>query len=502
MSILLSDLRLPTQHGPPRATTLERERVGIDTCGGEYARRGEMPSRRGRRALLTGSRGVTLCVVVNRRRLDAPRRRGRLHLGRGGVVINIVAAVSEPAPGPLELVKADATRAYHGCSCYPWVEGMLRLRRGGSQARASGIWLCASALPSLPSLPSLLLPSFFSSSPTNPSLFQILTLTLGMLGYKYVHIYGKWSWIPSSITFFVVLGSVFIGSIFRFEYECDPAFVPFTCVPAHRSGGGHDGEIGMMMVMDAEAARRRANDACGAEARVVETEMDAQAMGGSAPQSCVAGGPAPSNDAWELWQVRHGAAGAQRGGKEYYNIISACRFSTNEKGWVLMSCGCRVHSMGNSISVTGVWLAKVPRLVWPIGITAIYIPIAIVDANSFSASLEDFMNVLGYWLSIFVVVILLEHFVLLQGRLGAVQHRGDAESAGQNARRYRGTSGVFVWRARDGDEIWYIGKIGALVGMGRNANPSGGDIGFELSGVFAGIFYLPARYLELKYIGR
>jgi purine-cytosine permease-like protein len=27
-----------------------------------------------------------------------------------------------------------------------------------------------------------------------------------MLGYKYVHIYGKWSWIPSSITFFVVLG--------------------------------------------------------------------------------------------------------------------------------------------------------------------------------------------------------------------------------------------------------------------------------------------------------
>jgi hypothetical protein len=35
----------------------------------------------------------------------------------------------------------------------------------------------------------------------------------------------------------------------------------------------------MMVVMEAEAARRRAYDACGAEARVVETEMDAQAMG-------------------------------------------------------------------------------------------------------------------------------------------------------------------------------------------------------------------------------
>jgi purine-cytosine permease-like protein len=35
---------------------------------------------------------------------------------------------------------------------------------------------------------------------------QIITLALGMLGYKYVHIYEKWSWIPTAITFFVVLG--------------------------------------------------------------------------------------------------------------------------------------------------------------------------------------------------------------------------------------------------------------------------------------------------------
>jgi purine-cytosine permease-like protein len=92
--------------------------------------------------------------------------------------------------------------------------------------------------------------------------------------------------------------------------------------------------------------------------------------------------------------------------------------------------------MGLSVSVIGVWLAKVPRLIWPIFITAIgcsfpfslsftihnthtrtqYIPIAIpiAGANSFS-SLEDFMNVLGYWLSIFVVVVLLEHFFFRRG---------------------------------------------------------------------------------------
>ncbi|KAJ7884928.1 hypothetical protein B0H13DRAFT_1889764 [Mycena leptocephala] len=308
-----------------------------------------------------------------------------------------------------------------------------------------------------------------------PRADSIIILALGMLRYKYVHIYEKWSWIPTTtITFFVVLGRV---------------AKHLVNVPM-RTGGGHDGEIGMMMVMDAEAARRRAYDECGAEARVVETEMDAglifllvlmQWLG--AAIMCVAGRRAPSNDAWaaayavdrarratgrgarphrgELWQVLHGAAGAQRGLDE----------PLNQRHW---------------------WLTKVPRLVWPIVITAIYIPIPIADANSFS-SLEDLMNALGYWLSIFVVVILLEHFVF---------HKGDWAPAGQDARRYRGTSGVFVGRARDGDEIWYIGKIGALVGMGRSANPFGGDIGFELSGVFVGIVYLPAHYLELKYIGR
>ncbi|KAJ7884861.1 hypothetical protein B0H13DRAFT_2343496 [Mycena leptocephala] len=96
---------------------------------------------------------------------------------------------------------------------------------------------------------------------------------------------------------------------------------------------------------------------------------------------CIAGGPAPSNDARELWQVLHSAAD--------------------------------VYSIGLSTSVIGAWLSKVPQLIWPITITAIYIPIAITGANSFSSL--DFMNVLGYWLSIFVVVVLLKHFVFHKG---------------------------------------------------------------------------------------
>jgi purine-cytosine permease-like protein len=64
-----------------------------------------------------------------------------------------------------------------------------------------------------------------------------------------------------------------------------------------------------------------------------------------------------------------------------------------------------------SISVVSAYLAAVPRLVWPIVITAIYIPLAIVGANSFASALENFLNVLGYWLAIYSTVVIEEHLI-------------------------------------------------------------------------------------------
>lgn len=41
-----------------------------------------------------------------------------------------------------------------------------------------------------------------------------------------------------------------------------------------------------------------------------------------------------------------------------------------------------VYSMGLSISVTSTHIAKLPRIIWPVVITGIYVPIAIVGAKS------------------------------------------------------------------------------------------------------------------------
>ncbi|KAJ7074881.1 putative cytosine-purine permease [Mycena belliarum] len=330
----------------------------------------------------------------------------------------------------------------------------------------------------------------------------VITLALGMLGYKYVHIYEKWSWIPTALTFVVVLGCAakhlvnvpmgtgqaeasnvlsFMGVIFGFavgwvslasdynvyQPETTPAWKTFAWT--------YTGLIIPLVLIE---------------------WLGAAIM-------CVAGGAAPSNADWTA------AYKANELGGLLGAVLVPAVGNFGKFCMVLLVLSVvanniiNVYSMGLSISVIGVWLAKVPRLIWPVVITAIYIPIAIAGANSFSKSLENFMNVLGYWLSIFVTVVLLEHFVFRGGDFArydaaATWNRQDRTPVGVAALAafLFGALGTAMGMA----QVWYIGKIGALVGGA--ANPFGGDIGFELAGAFAGIVYLPARYLERKYIGR
>lgn len=155
-----------------------------------------------------------------------------------------------------------------------------------------------------------------------------------------------------------------------------------------------------------------------------------------------------------------------------------------------------VYSMGLSISVISHYLAALPRLIWPCIVTAIYIPLAIVGYHSFAETLQDFMSVLGYWLAIFVTVLFEEHFIFRKNNF-ANYH---VESSWNNKKRLPiglGALGAFCFGAAGValgmSQVWYVGRI---------AQTFGGDIGFELASGFAGLAYPVFRSLEIKYIGR
>lgn len=158
-----------------------------------------------------------------------------------------------------------------------------------------------------------------------------------------------------------------------------------------------------------------------------------------------------------------------------------------------------MYSMGLSVSVIANWLAAIPRLVWPCVITAIYIPIAIVGASSFATSLENFLNVLGYWLSIYATVVIEEHFIFRKGRYenyeaASTWNRSDRLPVGfaAIAAGCCGAAGAVLGMA----QAWFTGPSKFLrivrnlantvyptVGkkVGGTADPSGGDIGWLLA---------------------
>ncbi len=249
------------------------------------------------------------------------------------------------------------------------------------------------------------------SSAVGVVIIALCTLLIGFFGYKVVHVYERWSWIPTAITFIIMLGvsakhlvntpmgtgqgetaSIlsFFGVCFGFtsgwvslasDYN---VYLPEDSPSYKIFGWTYLGLIVPLLLVEWLGV------AIASAATVVEPWGAAyadQELGGLIGAVLV---PPLHNFGKFLMVLLVLSVVAN-------NIIN-------------------VYSMGMSISVIARWLAAVPRWIWPIVITGIYIPLAIVGAHAFATSLENFMNVLGYWLSIYVSIVLEEHFIFRKGK--------------------------------------------------------------------------------------
>ncbi|KAJ7790819.1 hypothetical protein B0H13DRAFT_2519661 [Mycena leptocephala] len=356
----------------------------------------------------------------------------------------------------LELVETSGFQCMHRCSCHARVENASIAQRRELGPRAdsvgvSGVWLCASSSSLFPPFPPFS-PAFVLFLPlTSPSsLFQIITLTLGMLGRKYVRIYEKWSWIPTAITFLSFWGArrsicmlVLFCMFCVFCVLCATSPLPFLRFVL-KANPPPTAAKPKPPTSSSSWASSSASRSDGCRSRVTTTcSVPARGDAGVEDVCVDVSGPRPRTTPGNF--------------AKFCMVLLVLSVVANNI--------INVYSMGLSISVIGVWLAKVRGLSGQL-----LSPLSTCPSPSRiptpSPPPRGLYELLGYWLSIFVVVVLLEHFVFRKGE-APLEHRGD-----------------------------YIGQI--VVG---SANPFGGDIGFQLSGVFTGIFYLPARYLELKYIG-
>ena len=158
------------------------------------------------------------------------------------------------------------------------------------------------------------------------------------------------------------------------------------------------------------------------------------------------------------------------------------------------------YSLGLTAQVLGHTLQRVPRYVWTLIGAVIYVIIALLTAASFNETLVSFLLLVSYWLGPWAIILIVEHFVIRKGRYNA----NDWNHAGRLPIGWAalvsmavGLFGVFLGFAQawviNGNVTPITGAIGGLINK-----PFGMDVGFELGVVFSLIVYLILRPIELR----
>lgn len=141
------------------------------------------------------------------------------------------------------------------------------------------------------------------------------------------------------------------------------------------------------------------------------------------------------------------------------------------------------------------WKA-VPRYFWATVTAIIYFVCAVAGRNHLFSIFQNFLALMGYWLVIFLTIVLEEHTIFRR-------NVGFDWAAYEDKRKLPVGFAAFL--------SFLIGWVGPIVGMcqawwigpvAAKLGDSGGDLGIWLGIAFTAVVFPPLRYLELKKIGR
>jgi purine-cytosine permease-like protein len=135
---------------------------------------------------------------------------------------------------------------------------------------------------------------------------------------------------------------------------------------------------------------------------------------------------------------------------------------------------------------------KVPRFVWNVVGSAVFIAIAIAAEDSFAEVLESFLSVIGYVITPFMCCVAIE-FLHFRKRKLPLEDWNNMKVLPHGIAGFLAIVMGFVGAVLSMYQTWYVGVV---------ARATGAELGWIFSGVFSVIAYVPVRYLEIKYTGR
>jgi purine-cytosine permease-like protein len=313
-------------------------------------------------------------------------------------------------------------------------------------------------------------------------IIALLTTLVSLYGYRYVHAYERYAWIPMAIVFAILC----IAGAPHFASVPVPAWNLAHLVSLVTFGGAIFGFATGWSSYAADYNVNQPEDT--PPGRVFWLTF----LGVFIP--CVLletlGVGLTTVGAW--------AGKFADGGGDVGALLSASVGSLGGFGMlVLVFIGLSViannvpndYSLGLSVQVFGRPFQRVPRAVWTLIGAVLYVLIAIPSSANFALTLQSFLFIIAYWLGPWAIILVLEHFVFRHGEYNV----NDWNTASKLPIGWAaivsmvfGLLGVYLGAAQEK----FTGPIAHALG--------GIDIGFELGIILAGIAYLILRRIELN----
>jgi NCS1 nucleoside transporter family len=325
-------------------------------------------------------------------------------------------------------------------------------------------------------------------------IIAILTIIVSFMGYRVVHLYEQYSWIPVIIIFFI-----YLGQIARFT-ESD-------------FGGSGSVEAGNVLSFGATVAGFAlgwTSLAADYTVRMPENMSSYKIffwtyLGLNTPLilvECLGAAAMTTFGQKSTWQDAYnsnsvggllgaGLAGPMGGFGSFLLVVMALSIVANNIP--------NMYSLALTFQNLHPYAQAIPRIIIVLIGSVVYIVLAIVGASHFEEWLDTLLVILSYWLAIFSTILIEEHLIFRKGKWSNY-----VPDDFNNWRKLPlgvasflalgcGVAGAVLGMA----QVWYVGVIGGMIG-----DPEfGGDIGFELAFAFTAVTYPPLRYLEKKWWG-
>ena len=168
-------------------------------------------------------------------------------------------------------------------------------------------------------------------------------------------------------------------------------------------------------------------------------------------------------------------------------IVALGPIANNIPGTYSAALGCQM---------LGRYFKAIPRWFWTCVIVLIYTVLALATRNHLYDIFEDWLALMGYWVAIFVTIVLEEHFIFRRSVGYDWAAWDDRKQLPIGIAAFAafciGWAGAVIGM----DQVYFEGPLSKLVG------DSGADMGLFLGSGFALLTFPPLRFLERRYFGR